>query len=587
MKKLITIFVSSIMGVCLWGQANLPVTIVGDVYIANTGQMTSEGTVHLQAISASRVANVANYGTLTMDSAIFYSNDSIEGLLMNKQDGATGPVVNVPGNGVSVRKTFTKNNAWYQVSLPFDVNLNGGVVNPITGKTMHYDANNYSNCDFYIQYYDTQKRAIVGMNVDTIWQMLPSTETQIKKGIGYRVAIKMVKLIPGTFVQGSNTLETDTIGGSAGRFAVDFFADNSEPANIPDLFAMKAKGVSLQYYPANFFIAPENSEGWNAIGGLNSTNYLLNGSAVNFTDPIYAWTDSTQWGYPINPTDYTVPNGTLRPYAVFFVQTTSSSVLTYDGNSSGGFSFVGDGSGLTLAADPALPIFRSATSSSSDQFKVQLTGVKNNFTSRVYFKFNDSYSQTFKTSEGDRVLLQTTMPSLQSVWAVAQNENNAEDQTFINCLPYSASEVPLGVNIPVAGDYVFSLKNIAVDKGVGSVILKDNLTGEETNLLNSDYDIQVTTPIVSKEDRFVLFINKTITSVDQVTASDIYAYAENNVITVKNLDSGDKVQVLDLTGRIIASGIASGNMYSTPVGQKGVYIVNVKDGAKVLKVLNK
>ena len=585
MKKLITIFVSSIMGVCLWGQAKLPMTIVGDVYIANTGQMLSVGTVHLQAISGNKVANVANYGTLTMDSAIFYSNDSIEGLLMNKQDGDTVPVVDVPGKGVSVRKTFTKNNSWYQVSLPFDVNLNGGVVNPITGKTMRYYANDYPNSDFYIQYYDAQKRAKIGMNVDTIWQMLPSTETQIKKGTGYRIAIKMVKLIPGTFVLGSNTLETDTIGGGAGRFAVDFFADNTEATNIDDLFAMKPKGVSLTYYPATFLIAPENSEGWNAIGGLNSTNYLLKGATVNFTDPIYGYTDSTQWGDPFNPED---PDdfGTLRPYAVFFVQTTSSTVLNYNGNSSGGFSFKGDGSGLVLAADPALPVFRSATTPSYDLFKVQLTGVKNNFTSRVYFKFNDSYTQTFKTSEGDRVLLQTTMPSLQSVWAVAQNENNVEDQTFINCLPYNVGEIPLGVNIPVAGEYIFSLKSIAVDKGISTVVLMDNATGIETDLLKSDYDIQVSSTL-NTENRFVLFINKTITSVDQVTTPDIYAYAENNVITVKNLNSGDKVQVLDLTGRIIASGIASGNMYSTPVNQKGVYIINAKDGAKVLKVLNK
>ncbi|MCL2651814.1 MAG: DUF6383 domain-containing protein [Candidatus Azobacteroides sp.] len=586
MKRLFTIFVSSIIGVSLWGQAKLPVTILGDVYIANTGQVTSEGTVHLQAISGNQVANVANYGTLTMDSAIFYSNDSVEGLLMNKKDSAIDPaVVNVPGKGVSVRKTFTKNNAWYQVSLPFNVNLNGGVVNPITGKTMHYYANDYSNSDFYIQFYDTEKRAKVGMNVDSIWQMLPITETQMKKGTGYRIAIKMVKLIPGTFAVGSNTLETDTIGGGAGRFSVDFFA--ADAANISDLFAMKSKGVDLKFFPANFYIAPENSEGWNAIGGLNSTNYLLSGSTVNFTDPIYAWTDLTQWGYPLNPEDYTEPDGTLRPYAVFFVQKADATNLTYDGSNSGGFSFKGDdGNGLELKADPALPVFRSVASSSYDMFKVQLTGVKNNFTSRVYFKFNDAFTQTFNTSEGDRVLLQATMPTLHSIWAMAQNANNISDTTFINCLPYSASEVPLGVNIPTAGDYVFSLKNVAFDKGIASVILKNNVTGEETNLLNSDYSIHVDSSLKTG-DQFVLFINKTPTSIDQATASDIYAYAENNVITVKNLNSGDKVQVLDLTGHIIASGIASGDMYSTPVNQKGVYIVSVKDGSKVLKVLNK
>jgi len=575
MKKLITIFLSLTVGMILYGQTKtLPVTILGNVYIAGTGKLESEGTVHFQAVSGDRTAYVANYGTLTMDSAIFYSNDSIEGLLMNQN--TTTLLTN--NGGVGVRKVFAKNNAWYQVSFPFDVNLNGGIVNPLNGLPLNYEITNTpnsTNSDLYIQYYDTQKRAIVGKNVDTIWQTLPRGTIKLKKGVGYRIAVLLSHLSPG-----------DTIGAYTGRFSVDFRADNSVSTNISDLFAVKSKGVSLEYYPANFYIDPENSEGWNAIGGLNSTNYLLKASTVNFTDPIYGWTDATQWGdpfYPVDPDDF----GTLRPYAVFFVQTTSSTVLTYNGNNSGGFSFVGDGSGLELKANPSLPIFRSSTASSYDMFKVQLTGVKNNFTSRVYFKFNDSYTQTFKTSEGDRVHLQAIMPALHSVWAVAQNENNVEDQAFIDCLPYSESEVPLGVNIPTAGAYVFSLKNIAVNKGVASVVLMDNATGVKTDLLKSDYSIQINSPLLNTENRFVLFINKTITSIDQVTASDIYAYAENNVITVKNLNSGDKVQVLDLTGRIIASGIASGNTYSTTANQKGVYVVSVGGGAKVLKVLNK
>jgi len=584
MKRLITIFVSSIIGISLWGQeaAKLPMTVLGDVFIASNAQMKSLGTVHLQAVSGNKVANVANYGTLTMDSVIFYSNDSIEGLLMNQKDGAIYPNLSVSGNGVAVRKVFAKNNSWYQIAFPFDVKLSNGIVNPLTGKPLKYETvntPNSTNSDLYIQFYDTKKRAVVGMNVDTIWQALPRGTTELKKGVGYRIAVLISHLPPAPI-----TLPADTIGAYKGIFSVDFYADNSA-SNIPDLFAVKSKGVDLEFYPANFLIAPENSEGWNAIGGLNSTNYLLNGSTVNFTDPIYAWTDATQWGYPINPAD-PEPNGTLRPYAVFFVQKADATNLIYDGYNSGGFSFVGEGIGLRLKADPSLPVYRSSTSSSYDMFKVQLTGVKNNFTSRVYFKFNDNYTQSFKTSEGDRVLLQTTMPSLHSVWAVAQNENNIKDQAFIDCLPYSESQVPLGVNIPAAGEYIFSLKNVAVDKGIESAVLKDNSTGKETDLLKSDYSVQISAA-VNTESRFVLFINKTITSIDQVTASDIYAYAENNVITVKNLNSGDKVQVLDLTGRIIASGIASGNTYSTTVNQKGVYIVNVRGGAKILKVLNK
>jgi hypothetical protein len=46
--------------------------------------------------------------------------------------------------------------------------------------------------------------------------------------------------------------------------------------------------------------------------------------------------------------------------------------------------------------------------------------------------------------------------------------------------------------------------------------------------------------------------------------------------------------VLDLSGRIVASGVASSNEFSATLIQKGVYLVNVKgEKAAVLKVVNK
>jgi len=572
MKRLITIFVSSIIGISLWGQG-LPVTIVGDVYIASDGIMESQGPVHLQAIDKDKVAKVANYGTLKVDDAlIFYSNDSADGLLMNQNITGTP----VSASQVIMRKAFAVSNAWYQVSFPFEVNLTNGVLDPqdpqIGGKPLKYNAGaissgTYNSSAFYVQEYSTEKRAQVGNSQDAsgedIWQTVGITK--LEKGKGYRIAVKL------TNINGYNP--GDIVN-------VDFVA-----SDIGTLFDASAtpKSVDLAFYKSSFFGHSDYSEGWNAIGGLNSTNFLINRTTIGFTDPVYGWNSSANKWEPTNPMDISLV-GTLRPYAVIFAQVVNGDKNLPDGPNVATFTY--KSSGLVLdAADPNF-IFRSSSSVDYDLIKLQLTSVKNNFTSNVYFQFNDNYTQTFKTSEGDRVLMQSFSATAPSVWALAQNENNEKDVTFIDCLPYNDNEVPIGVDIPAAGDYVFSLKDVTVTKGIESAVLRDNATGINTDLLKSDYTVQADGAINS-ENRFVLFINKTITSIDQITTSDIYAYAENNTLTVKNLDSGDRVQVLDLTGHIIASGIAIGNTYSTTINQKGVYIVRARGGAKILKVLNK
>ncbi|MCL2651350.1 MAG: T9SS type A sorting domain-containing protein [Candidatus Azobacteroides sp.] len=597
MKKLVTILVSSIVGMIMYGQTpKLPVTILGDVYVAPTGTIESDGPVHFRAVKGMGYAKVANYGTIAIkDSAIFYTNDSIDGLLMNQNTAANS----VSATQVKVRKVFAKNNAWYMMSLPFDVELATGIVNPLTRNPLRYNGNNVNsaNCDVYIQYYNSQKRANDGKNQsvdgDSIWQMLPSSVTKLEKGKAYRIAVLLSHLPPTTPIK----LPDDTIGAYTGRFSVDFVAATTVTNNIPSLLNKGRKGVNLTYAtsPAattnpsgTIFLDPQYSEGWNAIGGLNSTNYVISGNNIDYAGAVYVRynTDASGAWRSIYPLDTDV-SGTLRPYGVLFVQTNDSTTLNLNFNgTNGGFTYIGNTEGLDLT-DQITPLFRSSTSVNYDLVKLQLTSVKTSSTSPVYFKFNDNYSQLFKLSDGDAFQLTTSSTTDPIAWAVTPSVSNINDAAFVSCLPYNNNEVPIGVNIPAAGQYVFSLKNITTTKGIASATLRDKTANIDTNILKSDYTFQASSA-ANTVDRFVLFINKTMTAIDQVTTADIYAYAENNTITVKNLNSGDKVQILDLTGRIIASGVASSNTYSATVNQKGVYIVNVRgEKTNVLKVLNK
>ena len=151
MKRLLTIFLSSIVCLGLWGQLpKLPMTVFGDVYIDEGGIVNSVGPVHVKAPSVANTGkiNVTNKGKLNVnsDSIIFYTNDVADGLLMN---------VNAPDSvnvkGVVVRKNFVLDTTWYQISFPVDVDLRDGVINPLNGKVLEV------NEEFWVQVYNSQK----------------------------------------------------------------------------------------------------------------------------------------------------------------------------------------------------------------------------------------------------------------------------------------------------------------------------------------------------------------------------------------------------------------------------------------------
>ena len=601
MKRLFTIFLSSVVGLGVWGQ-QIPMTIAGDMYIAPTGNMISEGTVHVKALSSDRVGRVANYGNMKLvDSIIFYTNDLVDGLLVN-QDGA---VITTPL--AVVRKNFSSNNAWYMVSFPFDVDLNNGIFNPLTGEKLT------RGIDFEVQFYNAEKRAFTGLTFNDNWTVIPKvtdtpdeyagviyeqTNQIMRKGIGYRVAFLFSHLDP----SGSRT-KTD--------YEVDFVPKTG--GDVSSLFSRDAKGVDLTFASSHGTFITHFSEGWNAIGGLNSGDFIMKNvdgvsRTIEYPRTIYVWSakfgEGGDWEefYPGDPAAGT-KTGILRPYAVIFTKTSEQMFLDdegltplplafqpnaalREGEVCGGFTYFNDGFTLDNTADASTLIFRSSQSASYDMLKLQLADAKDESkASPVYFKFKDVYSRSYKPSEDD-IMLTTSSVTRPIVWALAKEEGfDADNFLFVNCLPYGENEVPLGVNLPVAGEYIFSLKDLVINEPVKSAVLWDKVTNTTTELLKSDYPFQ-TNGMINTNDRFVLFFNRSMTSIDQPGVEEIYAYTDNNILTVKNLLSGDKVQVLDLTGRIIASGVASDNAFSANLNQKGVYIVNVR-GGKTLKVLNK
>ena len=554
MRIFFAILLSFIVYNNVWGQ-NYPMAVFGDVYIDTNGKVKSLGAVHLKAPSNDLIAKVANYGSLGADTIIFHANDSIEGLLMNRSlDAVLGTTPNV-----IVRKTITKNNEWYPVSFPFAINPNGGVKTPLSGSPFA------KGVQFEIQYYDTKVRAEVGKHDDTAWQLLPA-DSIMKRGKAHRVAVKL------------SGAGSDTI--------VDFIADKTVANNISHLFAYQVKGSDLKYETAPYYTNPQNSEGWNAIGGLYTTNYTVTASGtatIQYAGALYYWRDDLKLWTAVYPAATT---GTLRPYGVVYVQTPNAANLIYNNNPSapsGGFIFVNVNNGLTFGRQPQPYVFRSAQDAGYDLLELQLSDSgESNYASPVYFRFGDAYSRSFVKIE-DHIQLQTEHERAPILWSLAKYENSEDNNVlFVNSLPYGTHEVALGVNAPLTGEYIFSLKEYT-NETIVSVILWDKATNEKVELLKNDYHFQ-SDGKMNTDKRFVLFFNQA-TSIDPIRAAEVYAYTENNRLTVKNLLPGDAVQIVDIAGRTIASGTAVGDSFSAALNQKGVYVVKVR-GEKIFKVLN-
>ncbi len=77
------------------------------------------------------------------------------------------------------------------------------------------------------------------------------------------------------------------------------------------------------------------------------------------------------------------------------------------------------------------------------------------------------------------------------------------------------------------------------------------------------------------------------TGIDDMNAAVVYAFAANGTLKVANLDAGNTIYVFNAQGAKIASAKAIINEVTIPVTEKGLYIVQVAETGKVIRVVNK
>ncbi|GHU61417.1 hypothetical protein FACS1894160_4060 [Bacteroidia bacterium] len=599
MKKFFTILLVFIGLVNLSAQ-NIPSSIWGDVYIA--GPMYSGGHIYVNADDPAQSAtgtqrgaiDIVTTGTLYVDSITFCSNRERNGLLRNKGavEGKAGGSGTSP-NYVAVRKYLTTTVGWEHVSFPFDVLFAN--IKSADGTSL------VESTDFWVYFYNIKARALSGTTTGN-WSPIAYADSIglptdiLKKGIGYNIW-----------------------GESSG---VEWDFATTDATQIAELFAVANKTTDLAYYEGPRSIGggagftTRYGSGWNLIGGLNSDNFVVHNdtglqqsltmSSVADTTSSYPQTSLTYgtvyyWdtpgdnnsfqAYSLDPTLVPIQAPLIMsPYVPFFVQT--DTIPTVNPRRGGSIIFNGNGNFITYSNStrPSPPKYtRSFTDENSenrDVFSLSLTTSGNeNSKDQTFLMFGDMYHEDYIPVE-DGIKMTRTVASAPCVWSEDEDGGAA---LFMNRLPRKEQmrEIKIGFSAPFTAEYTFDIIDVQ-NTTVRSAVLRDKWTNEQVDLLLSPYTFSAAGSASEVKDRFVLFVNGSVTDLDKIASDQVYAYTSDNILTVKNLSPGNNIQVTDLSGRTIVKEIVKSEKFSTALNQKGVYIISVK-GEKnaVLKVLNK
>ena len=136
------------------------------------------------------------------------------------------------------------------------------------------------------------------------------------------------------------------------------------------------------------------------------------------------------------------------------------------------------------------------------------------------------------------------------------------------------TEVPVNFEAMTMGEYTIAVK--AKNCEYETMVLVDNLTGKETNLLKDSYTFMATT--TDDPDRFVIKLAK------DAEVEDSFIYINNGELIFDNLSNDAIINVFDVLGRNVATFNNCGDTtfrVSTDLFADGVYMVRVIEGNNV------
>ena len=142
------------------------------------------------------------------------------------------------------------------------------------------------------------------------------------------------------------------------------------------------------------------------------------------------------------------------------------------------------------------------------------------------------------------------------------------------------TEIPVSFKAATMGEYTISVE--AQECEYSSMTLVDRLTGVETNLLIEDYSFIAKTN--DNAERFLIRLDNS----QQSTDNGRFAYINNGMINIDNVEGHGMLNVYDVTGRSVTEyNVFESASISTSDFTSGMYIIRMSDenGIKVQKIV--
>lgn len=307
--------------------------------------------------------------------------------------------------------------------------------------------------------------------------------------------------------------------------------DNDEDIAIELQGVLNTKNVTVQlnYHEAN------SLAGFNMIGNPFSFNISeANFSGATLSNGFYVI--SAEGAIVARP-----ENAVIAPMESVMVQTNAAATLTINKN----------------AASK-----RNAT----DNGMIAINVANGNYSDVAYVSFNEGIGLNKISHHNADVPM---------VYIPVEGENFA-----VAMMNQDVTEVPVSFKAATMGEYTISVE--AQDCEYGMMILKDRLTGNVTNLLIEDYTFVATSN--DNADRFVIELSNS----QQSTYNSNFAYINNGMINIDNIEGQAVVRIYDVTGRSVAEYNAFETAsISTSSLSNGIYIIKMTDnkGVKIQKIL--
>lgn len=360
------------------------------------------------------------------------------------------------------------------------------------------------------------------------------------------------------------------------RYYGNSYTENTESAGA-------LKGVTVTQY--NFqepwssgnagglrFTYKENM-GWNLLGSpyLCAMNY----ADMSYGRMIYAYNSEDGEYVPINTAGMTsgyVPafdawftqTATLKNYEQFSVKSTNERIgAAYEQNTNIDIDF---GPSEVDGADGG--VARQSASAPLSKRDVLSLSLADSTEARAYFdlsadgvKFvDDRRTQLFAERGGGRYALLTAL--------------NSEEV------------LPVGVNVPEAGSYTFSLPRAEAADACEAVYLNDGKTGRSVDLKREAYTFTAT-EAGEVSGRFTLSFKAAAWpgggNASDADAVRITPQPAWHRIAVSGLQAGDVVRLFATSGQLITTVRAEADLLYLPTTQRGVQIVEVRRNGRGLK----